>query len=149
MERKCIEEAVLTEIGGQDGISLLDIPLYPPKQCECGGTLHQDFPTAYKCDSCKYYEIKGKVITRCDGSPTREFTLEEYILYKGVPYKAIRREANVGELILLMDDTLDKRIHKVIDFGGHYKRSIMLENREIIEDHNFYRVLIQLGEVNK
>lgn len=125
---------------------------YLPKtniQCKCGGLLRKDFPGAYICDSCKYYEIKGKVITRCDGTLTAEFVTCEYILYKNVPYKMVRKEANVGELVLLTDETLDKRIHSVVDFEGYHKRSILLENGEVVESHNYYHVLVPLCEVTK
>lgn len=125
------------------------VKLPEKKRCECGGRLVNDFPTAYMCDTCKYYEIKGKVITRCDGTPTAEFVTCEYILYNGTPYKTVRRGANVGELVLLADETLAKRVHRITDYSGYHKRSILLENGEVVESHNYYHVLVPLCEVTK
>ena len=114
------------------------------KRCECGGSLVNDFPGAYMCDTCKYYEVKGMVITHCNGSLAAEFVTCEYILYEGTPYKMVRRGANVDELVLLADETLEKRIHRVIDFDGFNKRSILLENGVVVESHNQYIVLVPL-----
>lgn len=125
------------------------VKLPDKKSCECGGKLVNDFPGAYMCDTCKYYEIKGKVITRCDGTSTAEFVTCEHILYNGVPYKMVRREANVGELVLLACETLVKRIHRIVDFNGYHKRSILLENGEFVESHTYYHVLVPLCEVTK
>lgn len=117
------------------------------KKCECGGSLRKDFPGAYMCDSCKYYESKGRVITRCDGSSAAEFVVEDYILYNREPYILRRREAYVGDLVLLSDETLEKRIHRISKYNGHHKRTIKLSNGDVLDYPDYVGVLVPLREV--
>ena len=138
----------MTKINADDILmGLVELPI--KKHCECGGTLVNDFPGAYMCDTCKYYESKGRIVTRCDGSSTVEFTIEEHVLYEGIPYKVVRRDADVGELVLLLADNIERRIYRVADYCGVYKRSIELENGEVVEYQTDYRVLVPLCEVSK
>lgn len=127
---------------------MFDLTGFPNKRhCECGGTLFNDFHTAYMCDTCKYYVINGKVITRCDGTLTAEFITCEYILYEGASYKLVRRDADIGDLILLNDTSLTKRIHYVKDYSGYHKRSVTLVNGDTVDSHKYYNVLVPLCEV--
>jgi hypothetical protein len=115
------------------------------KQCSCGGLLILDFPRAYTCNTCKYYEVNGEIITNCDGSGTREFTIEEVVFYKGNYYKMARKEADVGDLVILDEQTHGKRIYKVKDFGGYETKSIVIGNEISVKYYTEYKVLVPLS----
>jgi hypothetical protein len=112
------------------------------KRCKCGGLLVNDFYRAYSCDTCAYYEINGEAITNCDGSSTREFVLEEIILYGGNRYKMVRKEADVGDLVLLDAPVNGKRIYRVLDYGGYQTKSIVIGYEINVKYYTEYRVLV-------
>jgi hypothetical protein len=110
--------------------------------CKCGGLLVNDFKDAYSCNTCKYYEIGGEVISNCDGSSTREFVIEETVFYQGKRYKMARMEATVGDLVMLDEQVNGKRIYKVRDFGGYETKSIVISNEIGVKNYTEYKVLI-------